>query len=243
MVKAPVFSHEYVAGWFTIMEAQFKRANIKSQSTKFYHVLSVLPVEAASVISEEVVSQENYDLLKKAVLTHYQQSKTELFEDLISKSPVVGRPSVWLRDLKRKAQCANVSSDLLRHKFLQALPSSVRIVLAGQKDLSLDQLGTLADDLISFVPSQSHNINAINNNNNNGNVIRNRNQEDNGNTTHMSVKPFYEGQRPRVCRAHVFYGEKAKTCRNWCQWPDKSKVRISQSRNASRDNSPNGRGN
>ena len=37
----------------------------------------------------------------------------------------------------------------------------------------------------------------------------------------FTVRPFYSGQRPRVCNAHVFYGERARTCRQWCRWPNK----------------------
>jgi len=37
-----------------------------------------------------------------------------------------------------------------------------------------------------------------------------------------SVRPFHKDQRQRICNAHIFYAERAKTCRPWCKWPSKN---------------------
>jgi len=37
----------------------------------------------------------------------------------------------------------------------------------------------------------------------------------------FAPRPYYEGQRPRVCNSHIYFGSRAKHCRPWCEWPDK----------------------
>ena len=36
-----------------------------------------------------------------------------------------------------------------------------------------------------------------------------------------SLEPFFPNQKPKVCRAHIFYCKQATSCRNWCEFPDK----------------------
>ncbi|XP_076061557.1 uncharacterized protein LOC143037308 [Oratosquilla oratoria] len=35
-------------------------------------------------------------------------------------------------------------------------------------------------------------------------------------TSSLRLTPFYDGQRQRVCRYHLFYGNSARTCKMWC---------------------------
>ena len=34
-------------------------------------------------------------------------------------------------------------------------------------------------------------------------------------------RPFHNGQRSLVCNAHIYYADRARTCRTWCKWPNK----------------------
>jgi hypothetical protein len=58
-----------------------------------------------------------------------------------------GRPSYYLQELNSIAARVGVSEDLVRHQFEQALPPAISPVLAAQRELTLQQLGTLADEL------------------------------------------------------------------------------------------------
>ena len=40
-IKPPPFMETAVAGWFAVMDAQFHIANVKTESTKFYHVFVI----------------------------------------------------------------------------------------------------------------------------------------------------------------------------------------------------------
>ena len=49
------------------------------------------------------------------------------------------------------AKRIRISDDIVRHKFLQALPSTISPVIASQKDLNHTQLGRLADELMPLL--------------------------------------------------------------------------------------------
>lgn len=54
-------------------------------------------------------------------------------------------------------------------------------------------------------------------------------------SSNSTMTPFRQGQRPKVCRFHVYYGSSAIKCTAWCQWPNKTGLQIFPS---SRSNSP-----
>ena len=60
-----------------------------------------------------------------------------------------------------------------------------------------------------------------------------------------ALRPFSPGQRPRVCRFHIFFGAQARRCKPWCSWPFKDNVEILPSSRpaspaSSRPGSPSG---
>ena len=115
-----------------------------------------------------------------------------------------------------------VHEDLVRHKFIQSLHPSIAPVIATQKDLPLLQL---ADELLPFTEQCF----AVQNQRYHGS------SQDSSSRSNHSVRPFHENQRPVICRAHLYYGPSARTCRRWCKWPNKNSVRIQDN---SRPNSP-----
>ena len=66
---------------------------------------------------------------------------------------------------------------------------------------------------------------------------RDRNLEAN---SAANMAPFSEGQRPKVCRFHLYFAERAKCCKPWCRWPGrKPEKMLPSSRPSSRSPSPN----
>ena len=233
-VKPPPFLPTNPAAWFVIMEAQFHLANITASKTQFYHSLSALPPEVVSQLSSSELTSQDYDELKKKVIELHEASKPEILDSFLRDRPLTGKPSHYLKEMQRLATKAGIGDDLVRHKFQQALPSNLAPIIATQKSTPLSDLGKLADELYSF----SANSMAINR------VPHKIPSSSSGQIT--SLTPFHPDQRPQVCRAHVFFANNAKTCRNWCRWPNKSNCKIVQSaRNtphsspqSSRSNSP-----
>lgn len=42
-------------------------------------------------------------------------------------------------------------------------------------------------------------------------------------------RPYSEGQRPKVCRSHLYYAANARTCKPWCKWPGAKPQQIDPS--------------
>ncbi|KAF0289183.1 hypothetical protein FJT64_012542 [Amphibalanus amphitrite] len=48
-------------------------------------------------------------------------------------------------------------------------------------------------------------------------------------STPRGLQPFYRDQRPQVCRAHLYFGQEARTCKPWCRWPKKGDAKMEPS--------------
>lgn len=223
-IKVPSFMEAAVPAWFHIIEAQFHLKKIKTEKTKFFHTLSNLPPDIVSRISTTELESQNYTTLKDSVISLFERSKTEMFNELLSKTTLVGKPSIFLRDMMSKAAKLNINNDIVRMKFIQALPLGIRPVVAAQTSLDLDQLGVLANDLASLAPavpiaavaspSPSPAANSV---------------PSSGSNLPPGLRPFGRTQRPKVCRAHLYFAEKARSCKPWCQWPNKAGVTMQPS--------------
>ena len=246
-IKAPEFLPSNPSIWFTIMEAQFNIASISTPSTKFYHAVANLPVDTVSNIEDSIINSADYDKLKAAVVAYHESTKGELFDTFLQTTPMTGKPSHYLLEMRKIAKKVGANDDLVRHRFTQALPSNLAPIIATQKSLTLDGLGTLADELVPLLREyNTSEVRSRSSNHNNGKFSSSSgsNYANRYSKHSLTLTPFSDGQRPKVCRCHIFFGNNAKSCRSWCQWPDKAKCRVVQSRNAtpnvSRSNSPTG---
>lgn len=57
-------------------------------------------------------------------------------------------PSVFLHGLALLAAKIGAHDDLIKHKFISALPSNIAPVVASQRQLPIQQLERLADELL-----------------------------------------------------------------------------------------------
>lgn len=236
-VKVPPFTSKSPSMWFAILEAQFHLRKIVQEETKFYHCLSALTPQILERISPTIVANKNYDDLKEQLISQYERTKAELFDEIIKSQPLVGKPSMFLHDLMQNAAKIGVGNDLVRHKFIQALPATIAPAIASQSDSNLAQIGKLADELIPLAKQAPvMEVPAT--------VNRNSFQASRS-TSNYTLTPFHPSQKPKICRAHIFYADKARSCKVWCKWKNKSKdLNIlpssrSSSPATSRSSSPN----
>lgn len=196
-----------VSGWFAIFDAQFHLANIVSNNTKFFHVLSSLPADVVARVDPSVIAAHDFASLKSAVIEMFERTKPELFDKLISKSVMTGRPSEFLSELRELASKVGVGDELIRHKFIQSLPAAMATVLAAQRDLTLAQMGKLADELVPLVHSSPPAVVAAHS----ASFSRDHRTPSPGRRSHppspgarsqLETEPFHEGQLPQVCRIH-----------------------------------------
>ena len=235
-IKPPKFMENSVCGWFAILEAQFHLRNIKNETTKFYHVIAALPAEVVSRLNGNTIdpTKTNYEELKEKVIGIYEKTKPEMLDKLMQSTTMTGRPSIYLQELISTAEKIGVSDDIVRHKFIQALPSTISAVIASQVDLELPRLGKLADEMLPYLGKSVMSVPT---------TQQRYKRSDNSDKNFMSkgIKPFSSNQRPKVCRPHIFFGKKAKYCKPWCQWPEKdANIKVEPS---SRSSSPSPTGN
>lgn len=232
IIHMPSFMETAATGWFAIIEAQFKLRSITTSSTKFYHVLSSLPPELVARLPAPILTEAKYEELKEAVINIHEKTKPELFARLINDTKMSGRPSYYLQELNATATKVGVGEDLVRHRFINALPSTISPVIAAQKDLTLQQLGNLADELMPILQNNAFHIADVSNPSPSN---KRRVSASSTSGQPMGLKPFNQDQRPKVCRGHIFFGRKSRTCKPWCQWPNKSNCQIQPN---SRSSSP-----
>jgi hypothetical protein len=255
-IKTPAFSESSPGTWFVILEAQFHNLNISTPKTKFYHALANLPVQTVQRISTTILNSEDFDKLKNSIVENYEATKPELFESLLSKTTYSGRPSAFLSEIRQIADKVGVTDDLVRHKFTQSLPSSMRAVLAAQ-DLPLDKIGKLADELLPLCetsvsavdrsyayqsrnhsPERHYDQSSYNTDRKSNNVAKYSRPCETP-QQHQGLQPFHSNQRQKICRAHIFYADNARSCRSWCMYPNKGKAQIQPpSGRVSRSGSP-----
>lgn len=223
-VKPPVFSRDTATSWFQIIEAQLHLAKITNKTTRFYHAISALPPDVVKSVSPLVLDTKDFDILKAAVISEHEETKSELFDDFMNCNTFVGRPSAFLNSLVRKAEKLSIGPDLIRHKFIQALPQNVAPVVATQKTLSLPQLGSLADELVplggkpTFAVQRSPSPSTRDLAKGERPIFR-RNRDD---AMPSGVLPFAPGQSPQICRSHIYFADRARRCEPWCKWPTKA---------------------
>lgn len=228
-VKIPPFSPNNLTAWLAILEGQFALCHINSPTTQFYHALCSLPPEIISRISPKTLEQKQFFELKGELKLMLEPTQAELFENLITRTKLTGKPSLYLHEIQQMAAKVNVHEDLVRHKFIQALPAHVIPIIASQKDLNLSQLATLADELISFphfqAPTPSYAVAS-----NQPHPLPQQVLQVPSRMTHrlsrcdnipFNVKPFRNSQRPKICRGHIYFANASRNCKPWCQWPNK----------------------
>lgn len=217
--KFPQFFEESPDMWFEVIEAQFELCNISSQRTKFMHTLCNLPSEHVTRLAPDVLSSKNFDSLKQAIKERTEKSKPELFDTLISTQILHGRPSDKLNEIIKIAHRLNIGDDLVRLRFIKMLPIHLHPIIISQKSLNLKQIGNLADELIAFSPPNS--VYPTSQVSRTSPEIPQPPKTIAPRDPHKSLLPFYPNQRPRICRSHLYYADRARSCKHWCKYPNK----------------------
>jgi len=119
--------------------------------------------------------------------------------------------------------------------MLTALPSHIRSALVGHDSVSLEQYAAIADSMLAVAqrPINSF-IGAIDSKDSN-NYSRKQNFTQYKNN---QPRPFYDKQRPRVCNGHIYFGKNSRSCRRWCEWPDKPKHILENNERTPRNSRP-----
>ena len=152
---------------------------------------------------------------------------------------VSGRPSPYLNEMLTLADKIQLDEQIVRHQFIQALPSSISPIIASQKELTLKQLDEPADELLPYFNANSANSIQSHARNNDRTSAPGQSYVRDSEIP-IGLRPFSVNQRPAISRAHLYFGANARNCKKWCKWPNKQGCKMfPNSRPSSPARSPN----
>lgn len=255
-VQMPPFTSSNPTLFFRRAQTQFELRSITSQRTKYLHTFSAIPDDIAELCITEATDANPYDALKQEILSisdRTQHSKlAAAFADLHISDE---KPSILLRRVRKIFADAGVQAtdEMLVHKLVQALPSSLADLLHAHSQQPVDTFVSVADTVwaarASTTPSASAPIaNSTHQSEPAAAACTRfspRRQHNDLNALPPGLRPFHRDQRPVICRAHLYYGTDARSCRPWCRFPSDSPRlhRSQQTPSQSRDTSPASPGN
>lgn len=151
-VKLPAFWPQKPRSWFIPVEAQFRRANITQEQTKFDHVLAVLDPETCDRISDvaENPGETPYTTLKERLLSSFSlspwQSMWQLFD--LPEMSEDQRPSTLLAAMKALLPPdEKTDSFTFKALFIKKLPEELRGPLISSKFETVADMAAHADTL------------------------------------------------------------------------------------------------
>lgn len=156
-VKVPPFWPDKPALWFAQLDGQFTLANITADTTKFYHVISVLDYKYAVEIEDIIIAppaQDKYETLKRELINRLSATKHQRRTQLLNNEELGDRkPSQFLRHLRSLAG-NDVADDFLRSMWINRLPAYLQAIITTQDGSTLDDVAQLADKIME-IPSHA----------------------------------------------------------------------------------------
>jgi len=249
-IKPPPFYVSNPQTWFLQLESQFALAGITSSATKFHHVLAALPEDVAVNIAS---TSNDYESLKKEILNNLKANKHVLIQQALNTVEMGNkRPAQFVSEIKRRFTDVGLTpdDDVIKARLSAALSPQIRTALVGHDDATLDNYVKIADSMLAVAQPNNNPFHmgeirsALPHSENqhphsySSHQFRQSNAPPPPRTSQTDVRPFYSGQRPRICNAHIFYAERARTCRRWCRWPQKPRHILKDSDKTPRQSRP-----
>ena len=261
-VRPPSFELNRAKLYFVLLESQFTLSRVTNSATKFHHVISHLPLDILDRLPSDVISAQDYDTIKAALLELNTKSNPEAFDDMMTKFNYLStKPTMYLHELSKLASQLNVSEDFIKIKFLKAMPDDIRNILVTYNTDSLHELARVADTLLAYNTKHS-NVASIKTNSyahshsqkppfqSSSNFRQSSYSQQpthsqqptsvnyNNPSIPNGIRAFNANQRPKICRAHIYFGADARSCRAWCMLAKSSTNIQPDSRPSSRSSSP-----
>ena len=160
-LKLPPFWPHDPLVWFAQVEAQFDTKNIKSQATRFSHVVSSLQPEYAQEVRDILISppkKDRYDTLKSELIRRTSASEQKRLQQLLTAEELGDRtPSQLLRRMQQLLGTSNIDENIFKQLFLQRLPTNIQLILASTRDsMDIHKLSEVADKIMETNTHVAH---------------------------------------------------------------------------------------
>ncbi|XP_014216454.1 uncharacterized protein LOC106645181 [Copidosoma floridanum] len=154
-LRLPPFWKANPSVWFIRIEAAFNNHRIRADSSKFNYVVAALDDATVQEISDVLMAPPvdgKYDFLKARILKRMTDTADQSLRKLLTQLELGDqKPSQLLRCMKALTGSA-VSDEAIRVRWFDLLPPSVTRSLRVVKSTPLDELASLADELIQDYP-------------------------------------------------------------------------------------------
>lgn len=148
-IKPPPFWKGNPSLWFAQIEAQFAISNITTDSTKFFHVVSVVESHILDSVSDIITSppeDHKYETLKKRLIAVHGKSREACVHELLYGVELGDQRPSQLLSRMRSLASDTFGDELLKSLWLARLPSNAQTVLASSTD-DLTKLASVADKI------------------------------------------------------------------------------------------------
>lgn len=154
MLKIPPFMEHDPELWFKIVDKACAAANIDTENAKFGTVIGFLGERCSLEVRDLIMSEDKvapYTELRDALISRLGASKEQKIRQLLEREEIGDRkPSQYLRHI-RGLGGSSFPDDAYKTIFLSQIPQSARAILAAHSDLKLDQLASIADNIIDHL--------------------------------------------------------------------------------------------
>jgi len=204
-----------------------------------------LPVDICSELTEET---KTYNQLKAEILSLSEKSKQKKIEEALGEATLDGKkPTNFLRALRAKMKEIELdpSDEVLKQRLIQAMPQRARLMLTTSLSLPLDEFGKVADNLHDLIDDyevthiKQKQPSVVTSGKDSCHHSASRSFSPNNRKGNYGYLPYHADQRQKICRVHIYFAGKARSCKPWCQWPgNKPQCIEPSSRPNSREASP-----
>ncbi|KOX79334.1 hypothetical protein WN51_09136 [Melipona quadrifasciata] len=138
--------------WFIQAEACMNVANVTNDTIKFYYIISQLDADILFLVKDIVdapPATDKYPTIKNRLLQLFSQDIEPKVLRLLKCRRGNEKPSHFLHRLKSLAR-KKIPDIILKVIFLEQVPEALRYILLVDKNADLAELGSIADEIISF---------------------------------------------------------------------------------------------
>ncbi|XP_017464882.1 PREDICTED: uncharacterized protein LOC108358205 [Rhagoletis zephyria] len=242
-LKPPPFWKPNPRLWFAQVEAQFVRAGISTDETKYYTVVaeidSAVLAHASDIITSPPASGK-YELLKERLITEFGESKEKRLKRLFEGCRLGDKKATTLlREMKDLAD-QHIDKEVLKSLWLQRLPTNIQQILATF-DGSIEELALKADTIMEIsatnvdvnvvkVPDDgmqaaisdlTNRLDRLTRNNQRNFVRSDRSYTNNVSHSQRPVSSRQGASTPKqdtLCWYHRTFGDSATRCRSPCTY-------------------------
>ena len=162
----PINNMQYINQWLETCINLCKFNNINDEKNISKHIINNLPPSILNKINDKLYkfskSTKPLTDLSETLNKFYPYNLDRILEECYKETSLGDRrPSEYLEELKNKLkdENGNPNTNLINFFFQRILPTNIKNIIASNKNLNMEERGTLADQIYNNEQNTINNIN------------------------------------------------------------------------------------